>query len=174
MTVSIRHADLSDPSDAGAIVDLTDAYARDPMGGGEPLPTAVREELVDAMREHGGIEVWLAEDEEDVGISGGGDGRSRPVGILTCIVKFSTFAASSTLNVHDIAVLEDHRGQGVGARLLEAGEAWAREQGLARMSLEVLEENPARRLYEREGFEAKSTYMVKPLTDEGDSYAGDR
>lgn len=163
MTVSIRRADLSDRSDADAIVEMTDAYARDPMGGGEPLDEPVREELVDAMREHGGIEVWLAEHEE-----------AGAIGILTCIVKFSTFAASSTLNVHDIAVLEEYRGDGIGVRLLEAGERWAREQGLARMSLEVLEENPARRLYEREGFEAKSTYMVKPLTEEGDSYAGDR
>jgi GNAT superfamily N-acetyltransferase len=192
MPVSIRRADLADPEDAEAIVALTDAYARDPMGGGEPLPDDVQGGLVDAMREHGNVVVWLAEDEgEPVGISGRGEEGSRPerrrdaehedrerarhpVGILTGIVKFSTFAASSTLNVHDIAVLADRRGEGIGAELLQAAEAWAREEGLARLSLEVLDENPAQRLYERQGFEDQARYMVKPLDEAGDSYAGDR
>jgi GNAT superfamily N-acetyltransferase len=164
MAPRIRRADLADPSDAEAIVELTDAYARDPMGGGEPLPGSVREELVPAMREHGNVVVWLVEDEAS------GD----PVGLATCIVKFSTFAASATLNVHDIAVLEDRRGEGIGRGLLDEVEAWARERGMARVSLEVLETNPARRLYERAGFEPKSTFMVKPLTERGDSYADDR
>lgn len=162
MSVRVRQADLSDPSDGDAIVALTDAYARDPMGGGEPLPADVKGGLVAAMREHGNVVVWLAEDEDE------------PVGILTGIVKFSTFAASSTLNVHDIAVLPERRDEGVGAQLLQAAERWARKQDLARMSLEVLDDNPARRLYEREGFEDKARYMVKPLDEKGDSYAGDR
>jgi GNAT superfamily N-acetyltransferase len=192
MTVQVRRADLEDPDDASAIVAMTDAYARDPTGGGEPLPAEVEDELVPAMREHGNVVVWLAEEEgEPVGISGRGDEGSRPerrrdaehedrerarhpVGILTGIVKFSTFAASSTLNVHDVAVLAGHRGQGIGRQLLDAAERWARKEGLARMSLEVLDDNPARRLYERVGFEDKARYMVKPLDEAGDSYAGDR
>lgn len=187
MPVNVRLADLSDEGDAEAIVDLTNAYARDPMGGGQPLPERVQEDLVEAMREHGGVEVLLAEiwedaeDGEPVGIAEAGgetrpprdDGR-QPVGICTVIYKFSTFAAAPTLNVHDIAVLEDHRGRGIGRRLLEAAEERARKQGCARMSLEVLPENPAHRLYERSGFEAKSEFMVKPLTEAGDSYASDR
>jgi GNAT superfamily N-acetyltransferase len=190
--VRVRQADLEDPDDRETIVALTDAYARDPMGGGEPLPDEVRGDLVEAMQEHGNVVVWLAErDGDPVGISGRGDEGSRPerprdaehedrerarhpVGILTGIVTFSTFAASSTLNVHDIAVLDDRRGDGIGAKLLQAAEAWAREEDLARMSLEVLEENPAQRLYEREGFEDKARYMVKPLDEAGDSYAGER
>lgn len=163
MPAVVRRADLDDPDDAEAIVQLTDAYARDPMGGGAPLPGEVKDELVAAMREHGNLVVWLAEDD-----------AGRGLGILTAIVKFSTFAASSTLNVHDIAVRKPHRREGIGEQLLQAAEAWARDEGFARMSLEVLDENPAKKLYQQAGFEAKSTYMVKPLTDEGDSYAGDR
>jgi GNAT superfamily N-acetyltransferase len=162
MTVQVRRADLEDPDDASAIVAMTDAYARDPTGGGEPLPAEVEDELVPAMREHGNVVVWLAERD------------GTPLGILTGIVKFSTFAASSTLNVHDVAVLAGHRGQGIGRQLLDAAERWARKEGLARMSLEVLDDNPARRLYERVGFEDKARYMVKPLDEAGDSYAGDR
>lgn len=164
MPVNVRLADLSDEGDAEAIVDLTNAYARDPMGGGQPLPQRVQDDLVEAIREHGGVEVLLAEDE----------GTGTPIGICTVIYKFSTFAAAPTLNVHDIAVLEGRRGEGIGRRLLEAAEDRARKQGCARMSLEVLPENPAHRLYERFGFEAKSEFMVKPLTEAGDSYASDR
>lgn len=162
MRATIRRADLDDPDDAADIVRLTDAYARDPMGGGQPLPEPVKEALVPAMREHGGVEVFLAEV----------DGAA--VGVCTVVDKFSTFAAATTLNVHDIAVLDEHRGEGIGRALLDRVEERARERGCARVNLEVLDDNPARRLYERAGFEAKSTYMVKPLTGKGDSYAEDR
>ena len=37
MSITIRQADYSDPADAAALVDMLDAYARDPMGGGKPL-----------------------------------------------------------------------------------------------------------------------------------------
>lgn len=162
MPATIRRADLDDPDDAEDVVRLTDAYARDPMGGGQPLPDRVREELVPAMREHSGVEVFLAE----VG--------GEAVGVCTVVDKFSTFAAATTLNVHDIAVLPEHRGAGIGRALLDRVEERARERDCARVNLEVLEDNPARRLYERAGFEAKSTYMVKAVTESGDSYAEDR
>ncbi len=153
--VTVRLADLDDPLDAQAIVDLTDAYARDPMGGGQGLSDDVEASLVAAMRAHGGIEVLLAISQDD-----------GPVGLLTSIRSFSAFNAAPVLNVHDLAVLEAHRGQGVGARLLRSAEVLARQQGCCRMSLEVLDENPAKRLYEREGFSAKSEYWVKSLGED--------
>ena len=36
-TLTIALADYTDPRDAAHVVALLDAYARDPMGGGEPL-----------------------------------------------------------------------------------------------------------------------------------------
>ncbi len=157
--VEIRRADLEDDEDARAVVRLTDAYARDPMGGGDPLPDSVKDRLVGAMREHGGVEVLLAEAEEG------------PVGLVTVVFKFSTFEAAPTLNVHDVFVEGPRRGEGIGAALLAAVEELARGRGCARVNLEVLEENPARRLYQRAGYTPRSEYWVKRLDEEGRGYA---
>jgi GNAT superfamily N-acetyltransferase len=52
-----------------------------------------------------------------------------------------------------VAVWEERRGEGIGTRLMDGIEEAARAAGFSRMSLSVDADNPARRLYERLGYE---------------------
>jgi ribosomal protein S18 acetylase RimI-like enzyme len=51
-----------------------------------------------------------------------------------------------------IAVNREHRGRGIGARLLDALEVRARSAGFRQLSLSVDQENPSARLYLRAGY----------------------
>ena len=88
------------------------------------------------------------------------------IGIAVCFFGFSTFRARPLLNIHDLAVLPQHRGKGAGRALLQAAEDHARREGCCRVTLEVLESNAgARALYRRFGFDdtTVSRFLVKPL-----------
>jgi ribosomal protein S18 acetylase RimI-like enzyme len=127
--IEIVQADLLQPRHAAALVTLLDAYARDPMGGGQPLPEAVRRDLPTALAERRDAVVFLALDGE------------RPVGLVNCFEGFSTFNCKPLLNIHDVVVLEDYRGQGIARRLLRQVETEARARGCCKLTLEVLEGN---------------------------------
>ncbi len=158
--MDIVEADLSRTDHAQAILELTDAYCRDPSANGTPLPGDVRERLIVGLQRHPTTLVFLAYSNE------------KPVGLATCFVGFSTFAARPLVNIHDLAVLEAHRGRGVGRRLLAAVEDKARRLECCKVTLEVQEHNhPARRLYEAFGFSQSelrseiggALFMSKPL-----------
>lgn len=137
----VLEADLDHPAHARAVTEMLAAYALEPMGNGGPLPDGVLERLVPALRAHPTTIIFLAFD---------GD---RPVGIATCFVGFSTFAAKRLINIHDLAVIPSHRGRGLSRALLDAVEAKARALDCARITLEVLEGNDhARRIYHAAGF----------------------
>ncbi len=156
----VAEADLTCGEHCDAVVELTDAYAADPMGNGAPLPAEVRDALVPGLREHPTTVIFLAWQ------------SGTPVGIATCFRGFSTFSARPLINISDFYVITAYRGQGIGKALLEAVECKARESGCCRLTLEMQENNRrARAVYEGAGFSQAvyveeaggSLYMWKPL-----------
>jgi ribosomal protein S18 acetylase RimI-like enzyme len=140
-SVTIVQADLSDPRHAEDVRRLTAEYATDRMGNGGPLGQDILDRLIPGLRSMPQARIWIAY------LSDG------PVGLATCFVGFSTFAALPIINVHDLAVSPAHRGLGIGRALLTAVERAAREMGCAKITLEVGDENqPAKGLYEAQGF----------------------
>jgi ribosomal protein S18 acetylase RimI-like enzyme len=141
MKVDIQVADFANPVHRTAVIDVLDTYAADPVGGGVPLARDVRERLVPALATHPTALILLAFD------------ARRAVGIAVCFFGFSTFQARALLNIHDLAVVPDCRGMGVGRALLAAAEAHAVQRGCCKLTLEVQDDNRrARALYERFGF----------------------
>ncbi|MBY6064222.1 GNAT family N-acetyltransferase [Pseudidiomarina sediminum] len=140
--VEITLADYQNPKHRQAVIAMLDDYARDPMGGGEPLPEETKENLMDEMLKRDYVFSLLAFVDDE------------PVGLANCVEGFSTFAAKPVMNIHDIAVTKAHRGQGIAKRLLQEVETLAQFRGCCKLTLEVLQGNtPAKVAYEKFGFE---------------------
>ena len=146
--LQVLQANYSNTLHAQAIVQLLDAYAQDPAGGGTPLSAFAKANLVDQLAKRPQAFSVLAFD---------GD---TPVGLVNCIEGFSTFACKPLVNVHDVVVLASHRGQRVGEQMLELVEQIAMQRGACKLTLEVLSGNhSAIKLYERIGF---ASYQLDP------------
>src|SRR5260370_25533753 len=140
--VKIIDADLSRRDHQRAIITMLDAYMRDPMEAGIPMPESVKRELIPGLRAHPACYIFLAYR---------GD---TPIGISVCFLGFSTFNARPLINIHDIFVEASERGKGIGRMLLERIETKACELNCCRLTLEVREDNqPARTLYRKVGFD---------------------
>ena len=159
MDLHIHQASFADSRDTDGIVTVLNSYASDPVGGGRPLPSDVQSRLIPMLRDHPTALVLLAFADDE------------PVGIAVCFFGVSTFRAQPLLNVHDLAVLPEYRGRGVGRALLAAVEGHARRKECCKLTLEVQDDNTrARTLYQRFGFDdfvvgnsAATRFLAKPL-----------
>ena len=139
--VSVRLVDYSDPHDAAEMIELLDVYSRDPMGGGKPLATETRNTLTQNLAKLDHAFSFIAT------VDG------EPAGLANCFEGFSTFAAKPLVNIHDVVVKSDYRGQGVGKALFAEIEARAAAKGACKVTLEVLSGNePAKGLYASLGY----------------------
>jgi GNAT superfamily N-acetyltransferase len=80
------------------------------------------------------------------------DGDDRPIGWLHVALLLS-LEGDPRVHIMGLVVGDGHRSAGIGQELLAAGEAWAREQGVTRMTVYSRQTRErAHRFYEREGY----------------------
>ncbi|WP_069132155.1 GNAT family N-acetyltransferase [Rhodohalobacter halophilus] len=152
--LEIVETNLNDPKHAEAVVFCTDQYARDAMGMKRPLDDHVKSVLIDNLKAFPSYIGFLAF------IDG------QPAGIANCVYSFSSFKARKVINIHDLAVNPQFRGNGIGEALLAEVERKAKEENCCKVTLEVREDNRARHLYERAGFsygEPRMFFMEKEV-----------
>lgn len=152
MTLTIQLADLILPQDQAAVIEMLDHYSQHEMGSSAPLPSDVKDRLIDGLQAHPMSRVFLAYD------------LDRPVGIAVCFVGFSTFKAKPLINIHDLAVHESHRARGVGTQLIDAVIELAKSLSCCAITLEVRADNPARKLYAKKGFQTLGEPLAEDAT----------
>lgn len=147
--VSIVRVDYLNEVHTQHLLLMLDAYASDPMGGGEALSAYAHKHLVSELQKVPNAVSFLAY------LDG------SPVGIINGFEAFSTFAAKRLINIHDLAVLPAARGRGVARQLLLAMERHALSRGCCKLTLEVLTGNQgANALYQSVGYHQ---YQLDPL-----------
>jgi ribosomal protein S18 acetylase RimI-like enzyme len=147
INLSFVYADFSKIYHQEMFAKLIAHYMLDPMGGGISMADKQQKQLVEGMKDHPSSFVLFACSNDTF------------IGLATCFVNFSTFKAKPFMNIHDVIVLEEFRGHGVGRKLMEKCIDIARERDYCKITLEVRDDNlSAMKLYKSLGFDD-----VKPI-----------
>lgn len=141
MKITLIQADYHNEQHGKDLVMLLNAYALDPMGGGEALLDEVQQNLVATLAKRNDFLTLLCYVDD------------KPAGILNCVEGFSTFKCKPLLNIHDCGVLKEYRGLGLSRIMFMEAEKISRERGYCKLTLEVLEGNTvAQNAYKKLGF----------------------
>jgi ribosomal protein S18 acetylase RimI-like enzyme len=139
--VSFEFCDFYNPGHLNALVSLLNHYMEDPMGDHAPLNKLQQLKLVDGLNEHPTAEVLFV-------LSDG-----VFAGMATTFVNYSTFNLKPYLYIHDVVVLKDFRGKGLGKALINKLIDVSKERDYCKLTLEVREDNMhAQQLYNSLGF----------------------
>jgi GNAT superfamily N-acetyltransferase len=126
---------------ARLLVGFRDHYGRDWPSDNAML--AVVERLIELPD----VDFLLASPDDD----------TPAAGVCQLRYRLSVWTAAPDCWLEDLFVEEDARGSGLGAALVEAALARARERGCRRIELDTNEENaPALALYHRFGFSERA------------------
>ncbi|MBX2835134.1 MAG: GNAT family N-acetyltransferase [Micavibrio sp.] len=148
MTSNIIRADYNNPKHAKDIITLLNSYATDPMGGGTPISEHVRTHLIDKLKSCSTAFSIIAY----VG--------DQPAGLANCFEGFSTFKCAPLINIHDMAVHPNYKGQGLSQKIMAKIEDIGHDIGACKITLEVLSGNIiAQNAYKKFGF---SDYELDP------------
>ncbi|BAX79252.1 GNAT family N-acetyltransferase [Labilibaculum antarcticum] len=148
LSYSFVELNLDDQNHQTALFNLMNTYMLDRMGCEKPLHVDSFQDLVKGLKNQANYIGVL------VKIDGG------YIALANCFVNFSTFQMSSLINIHDLIVLPDYRGKGVGRFLMQSVKAIARNRDCCKITLEVRNDNQtAQNLYLSEGFKECSPSM---------------
>lgn len=141
--IEIIDCDFDKEAHCKALVYLMNKYMADDMGGNlPPHSDESAKKLVEGLKAHPSKLVLLAKY------------KGEFVGLSNSFINFGTFASKPFINIHDVVVVSEHRGLGVGRRLMDAITQRAEELGCAKITLEVREDNiRAQALYSSLGYE---------------------
>ncbi len=144
-----EYCDYNNPAHCAALVSLLNHYMEDPMGDYPPHDEARQLQLIEGMKNHPTAEVLLMFVEDE------------PAGLATTFINFSTFAIKPYLYIHDVVVLKEHRGKGLGKALISALIRISEERNYCKLTLEVREDNPkAQQVYRCLGFDECEPRML--------------
>jgi ribosomal protein S18 acetylase RimI-like enzyme len=142
VNIELINVDYSDAQCAQDLVFLLDSYAKDSMGGGQPLSQDTLDNLALCLSKvpHAFSIICYVD--------------SKPAGLINCFEAFSTFKCKPLINIHDVVVLAEYRGLGLSQKMLTKVEQIAKDKGCCKLTLEVLDGNViAKNAYIKYGFE---------------------
>ncbi len=141
-------ADLSDKRYLEDILKVLDAYKCDDMGQSPPYNNDERKRLHSYFFSHPTVMVFLLYVDNQV------------AGGSVCFTSFSTFSVKTILNIHDLCILKQYRGNGYGTELMKSIIINAKELDCSKVTLEVREDNcVAKKLYSSLGFMESTPVM---------------
>ncbi|MGI1679308.1 MAG: GNAT family N-acetyltransferase [Cellvibrionaceae bacterium] len=143
MPTNLIQADYHNQQHADDIGYLMNCYARDPMGGNAALPKEIIDNIAKELgkRDYAYTVLCYVDD--------------KPAGLINCFEAFSTFACKPLVNIHDVIVVKEFRGQQISIKMLSKAEEIAKERGCCKMTMEVLQGNEvAKSAYQKFGFGA--------------------
>jgi GNAT superfamily N-acetyltransferase len=95
------------------------------------------------------------------------DAEGEPLGFAYLETLRDYFTREEHGHVGILSVAKRAQGRGAGGALLDAAEAWSRERGFRKLTLNVFALNSrARSVYERRGFAPESLRYIRLLEEE--------
>lgn len=135
---TIRLADFNDDADLEAVIELTAEFK---AIGDERLSWPQRAGLAHQLRHHAAFGLLAFK-------------GPTAVGMLVAQANISSFSGLPSCNIHDLYLVADARGAGLGRLMMASGADHARAMGFGRLTLEVGADNlRALDLYRGLGFD---------------------
>lgn len=145
---TVIEADLNNTDQMNDLLFVLESYKTGEMGDGIPYTSGEKARLSTQFLIHPNVMVFLIYS------------RGKIAGGSVCFKSFSTFTTGNLLNIHDLCIIEEFRGRGLGRELMESIAQKGRDLLCSKITLEVRDDNGiAKGLYKKFRFEDASPIM---------------